>query len=140
MVHTNIIARIERYEDGMADLEPLFLDDDGQPYSKIVNARAVSQRFLMPKNMTLEGGNVNHSAIPENGTSHTINSGNIVISRNVGGGKEEIELFPHYEKGDIVLVAIIERDFSDAVDGRIGNGGSDAKYELTSAVIIGKVM
>lgn len=102
MIHTNIIARIERYSDGIADLEPLFLDDDGQRYSKIVNARALSHNF------------------------------------KVDGVTKAYE--PVYSKGDIVSVVITERDFSDAIQGRKGNGGSNAKHELTSAVIIGKVM
>lgn len=103
MIHTNIIAKVERYSGGVADLEPLFLDDDGQQYSKIVNARVLS---------------------------HTL---------EVDGGSPR-EYTPNYRKGDIVMVAVIERDFSDAVNGRRGNGGNDAKHELTSAVIVGKVM
>lgn len=102
MIHTNIIAKIERYSGGVADLEPLFLDDDSQPYGKIVNARTLSHTF------------------------------------KVDGTTKDYE--PVYKKGDIVLVAITERDLSDAINGRKGNGGSNAKHELTSAVIIGKVM
>lgn len=102
MIHTNVIARVERYADGIVDLAPLFLDDDNQPYEKIVNARVISQRYRV------------------NGVMN--------------------EYVPVYEKGDIVAVAIMERDFSDAVTGRLGNGGSSAKHELTSAVVIGVVM
>jgi len=89
MIHTNIIARIERYSGGTADLEPLFLDDAGKPYEKIVNARTLDNKT--------------------------------------------------YEKGDIVLVAITERDFSDAIDGRVGNGGNYMKHDLSSAVVVGRV-
>lgn len=102
MIHTNIIAKIERFKDGIADLEPLFLDDDGQPYEKIVNARVLTHTF------------------------------------DVEGVTKDYE--PEYEKGDVVMVAIIERDFSDAIEGKRGNGGSIASHELTSAVVIGKVL
>lgn len=139
MVHTNIIARVERYADGIADLAPLFLDDDKQPYEKIVNARVLSHRFLLPKHFILEGGSVSHSPIPDLGTSHTISSGALTISRSAEP-TEEFEVYPHYKKGDIVTVAIIERDFSDAVTGKLGNGGSVAKHELTSAIVTGLVM
>lgn len=143
MIHTNIIARVERYENGVADLEPLFLDDDGQPYSKIVNARALSQRFLMPKNIVLEGNKIciremTPKEQEEEECTHWVDGGELTISRQTGD-MQEYELFPRYEKGDIVLVAIIERDFSDALNGRRGNGGNLAKHELTSAVIVGKV-
>lgn len=139
MIHTNIIAKVEKYSDGVADLAPLFLDEDEQPYEKIVNARVISQRFLMPKKFNLEDGQVNHSNIHDSG-SHTINSGHQIISRDKDGAYEEFEMFPHYKKGDIVMAAIIERDFSDAIEGRRGNGGSEASHELTSAVIVGKVI
>lgn len=139
MIHTNIIARVERYENGIADLEPLFLGDDGQPYGKIVNARVLSQRFLLPKRFILQSGTVNHSSIPHLGTTHDIESGDVTISYDVNE-VEEVELYPVYKKGDIVLVAIIERDFSDAIKGRKGNGGNNAKHELTSAVVVGKVI
>lgn len=102
MIHTNIICKVERYSDGIADLEPLFLDDNGQQYSKIINARAMSHLF------DVDGIEKDH--------------------------------FPIYKKGDIVSVQIIERDYSDAVNGRKGNGGSQAKHELSSAIIVGKVM
>lgn len=140
MIHTNIIAEVEKYdeEEMIADLKPLFLDDDGQPYQKIINARVVSQRFLLPKKQVLEGGQVNHSNIHDT-SSHTINSGHQIIKRDEDYDHEEFEVFPIYKKGDLVTVMIIERDFSDALDGSIGNGGSDAKHELTSAVITGKV-
>lgn len=102
MVHTNIIAKIESYNNGIADLAPLFLDDDGQVYSKIVNARALSHEY------EVEGITKTYT--------------------------------PKYNKGDIVMVAITERDFSDAIAGKAGNGGSQEKHELTSAIIVGKVM
>lgn len=102
MIHTNIIAKVEKYNDGIADLAPLFLDEDEQPYEKIVNARALKHSF------------------------------------KVEGVTKSYE--PVYSKGDIVLVAIPERDYSDAIEGKRGNGGSEASHELTSAVIVGKVM
>lgn len=139
MIHTIIIAKVESYEGGIVDLEPLFLDDDKQPYEKIVNARVLSHRFLMPTEYNLVGGNVSHSAIPDGGTSYSISSGTIEFKRNKNP-TEEFILYPHYKKGDIVLVAITERDFSDAIEGRKGNGGNSAKHDLSSAVVVGKVM
>ncbi|SDI16230.1 hypothetical protein SAMN05192534_12376 [Alteribacillus persepolensis] len=140
MIHTNIICRVESYdtETGIGDLAPLFTDEDGQPFSKIINARAQRQRLKLPKTFTLEGGSVNHSPIPHNGTSHTINSGDMTISYD-DAETQNIEIFPHYETGDIVLAAIPEFNFSDAIKGKTGNGGVKEPHNLTSAIITGLV-
>lgn len=140
MIHTNIIAKIEKYDPdkNLADLEPLFLDENEQPYEKIVNARVLSQRFLMPKKIILEGGEVNHSNIHD-ANSHIIFSGHQIIKRDKDADHEEFELFPLYKKGDIVMVSVIERDLSDAVDGSVGNGGNWMLHDLSSAVVVGRV-
>ena len=96
-MHTNIICRVDKYDQnkGVGDLEPLFLDDEGNPLPMIVNARAVKS------------------------------------SRNASP--------PSYERGDIVLVCVLERDLSDAVRGRKGNGDSTEPFSLSSAVIVGVI-
>ncbi|NGP45961.1 hypothetical protein G4V62_13765 [Bacillaceae bacterium SIJ1] len=140
MIHTSVICKIEKYEEstGIADLEPLFLDENGSPLPKVINARAQRQRFKMPKKIVLEGGSVNHSPIPDMGTSHTINNGDITVSYE-DSQTEDVILFPFYEKGDIVLVSIPDYDLSDAIKGRKGNGDSKEPHGLTSAIITGLV-
>lgn len=94
MINTILIGRIERYSGGVGDVEPLFLDDDGNQLPLIVGARAISQ---------MKGS------------------------------------IPTYDKGDIVAIGIVQRDFTDAIQGRKGNGGSTATHDLSSAIILGVV-
>lgn len=47
MIHTILIGRIERYSGGVGDVEPLFLDDDGNQLPLIVGARALKQNFVV---------------------------------------------------------------------------------------------
>src|SRR5690606_13267197 len=102
MIHANVICRIEKYDPqtGIGDLEPLFLDDEGNPLPKISNARAQRQRLRLPKELILEGGAVNHSPIRDGGTSHTITGGNMTFSYD-DSDIQEIVIYPHYERGDI---------------------------------------
>ncbi|MBM7634084.1 hypothetical protein [Geomicrobium sediminis] len=44
-----------------------------------------------------------------------------------------------YSRGDLVWVGISERDYSDAIRGKRGNGSNQAKYDPSNAVIIGRV-
>ena len=140
MIHANLICRVERYdqETGIGDLEPLFLDDEGNPLPKIVNARATRLRLKLPKRLMLESGSVNHSPIPDGGTSHTISDGNLAISYD-SSQTEDVLIYPHYQQGDIVLALVPDFDFSDAIQGRKGNGDSKEAHELTAAIIVGLV-
>lgn len=140
MIHANIICRVERYDPqtGNGELEPLFLDEGGNPLPKIVNARAVRHRLKLPAHLTLKGGTVNHSSIPDGGTSHTVNGGNLVVEYDETA-TQDVEVFPHYQRGDIVLAVIPDWDMSDAIAGRKGNGGAREAHELTSAIIVGLV-
>lgn len=102
MIHTNILALIESVnDDNTYDLAPLFLDDEGNKYERILNARAVFNTFT--------------------------------------DGEDSFDYFCVFNRGDLVLVSVIERDFSDALLGESGNGGSGDSHSLTSCIIIGKV-
>jgi len=139
MMHTNMICKVERYDNttGIGDLEPLFLDDAGNGLPLIVNARAIRHRLKLPKRLILESGSVNHSHIPNNGTSHTINSGENIVEYEEEGVTQDVVIYPDYKKGDIVMACIMEREFSDAIKGRKGNGDSKEPFGLYSAVIVG---
>lgn len=143
-MHVNLICRVERYDPktGVGDLAPLFNDDKGNPLPKIINARALRMRLRLYKDITLEGGTINHSPITSGETSHSVTGGNLVVKyddtdhmHNV----QEVELWPHYSPGDIVFAAVPDYDLSDAITGRQGNGDSKEPHELTSAVILGLV-
>ncbi|MGY4689353.1 hypothetical protein [Salibacterium sp. K-3] len=141
MIHTNMLCKIVEYdaETGIGALEPLFTDEDGNPLPKIINARAQRQRLKLPKGLTLESGSVQHSAIPDGGTSHTINSGNETVAYDAEGETQDVLLIPSYKKGDIVLACITERDFADAIKGKKGNGDSREPHDAMSAIITGLV-
>ncbi|MDQ0299631.1 hypothetical protein J2S78_002051 [Salibacterium salarium] len=141
MIHTNMICKVERYdtETGIGDIVPLFTDEDGEQLPMIVNARAQRQRLKLPKERTLESGNVEHSPIPDGGTSHTIDSGSETVSYDPDGDTQDVLLIPSYKKGDIVMACITERDFADAIKGRKGNGDSREPHDSMSAIITGLV-
>lgn len=141
MIHANLICRVERYdqETGIGDLEPLFLDDEGNPLPKIVNARAVRVRLKLPKRLALEDGTIYHTPINTGATSHEVTGGHIVVEYDEEDETQEVELWPHYKPGDIVFAAVPDRDLTDAVAGRKGNGDGGEAHELTAAIILGLV-
>lgn len=51
----------------------------------------------------------------------------------------EKEYTPNYKKGSVVAVGITQRDFTDAIQGRRGNGDSTATHDLSSAIILGAI-
>lgn len=99
MINTLLVCKIERYSNGVGDLEPLFLDDDGQQLPLIIGAKALKQNFIV-------------DGIEKSYT-------------------------PNYNKGDLVVVGVTQRNFDDAIQGKKGNGNSTARYDLSSSIILG---